>query len=112
MAASRFVRNILIYTNPGAALLCARNSISQSMAECDYNVLWAGGAAPRIHGIGDGSLSEWRKRGFDRNSLVADPLLIDAENGDYRLHPDSPAFTLGFQPIDVEQIGLQNGNAD
>ena len=109
---NRFVRNILTYTNPGAALLCARNSISQSMAECDYNVLWAGGAAPRIHGNGDGSLSEWRKRGFDRNSLVADPLLIDAENGDYRLHPDSPAFTLGFQPIDVEQIGLQNGNAD
>ena len=36
---------------------------------------------------------------------MADPLFVDVENGDYRLRPESPAFSLGFQPIPVEKIG-------
>ena len=51
------------------------------------------------------SLDEWRKMGFDVHSLVVDPLFVDPEHDDYRLKPESPAFKLGFQPIDFSQIG-------
>jgi hypothetical protein len=45
--------------------------------------------------------------GYDEHSLVADPMFVDPEHDDYRLAPESPAFRLGFQPIDVEQIGIR-----
>ncbi|MFH1009170.1 MAG: right-handed parallel beta-helix repeat-containing protein [Candidatus Latescibacterota bacterium] len=44
---------------------------------------------------------------YDVNSLVADPLFVDAANGDYRLQAESPALTLGFQPIDIAKIGVR-----
>ncbi len=50
----------------------------------------------------------WQDAGWDKNSLVADPMFIDAEHDDYRLKPESPAITkLGFKPIPVELIGLR-----
>ena len=54
------------------------------------------------------ALDEWQSlqtRGFDRHSVMADPLFVDANKDDYRLKPDSPALRLGFQPIPVEKIG-------
>jgi len=47
----------------------------------------------------------WQALGMDRHSVIADPLFVDAENGDYRLQPDSPALKLGFKPIPVDKIG-------
>jgi hypothetical protein len=49
---------------------------------------------------------DWKTLGFDQHSLVVDPQFVDVENGDYRLCPESPAFSLGFQPIPVGKIGL------
>ena len=42
---------------------------------------------------------------MDRHSLVADPRFVAADQDDYRLRRDSPAWKLGFQPIPVEKIG-------
>jgi hypothetical protein len=52
------------------------------------------------------SLAAWQKQGFDRNSLVADPRFVDLAHDNYALKPDSPAFQLGFQPIDTSRVGL------
>jgi hypothetical protein len=50
----------------------------------------------------------WQDAGWDKNSLIADPLFVDAEHDDYRLKPESPALLkLGFKPIPVSQIGLR-----
>ena len=54
---------------------------------------------------GEFSWEAWKKLGFDRNSIVADPRFVDADNDDYRLLPDSPALKLGFRPIPIEKIG-------
>jgi hypothetical protein len=51
----------------------------------------------------------WKAAGWDRNSLVADPLFENAAKNDYRLKPESPAITrLGFKPLPIEKMGLIN----
>ena len=51
--------------------------------------------------------SSWQAEGWDKNSLVADPLFVDWKNDDFRLKPESPAFKLGFEAIPVEKIGIR-----
>jgi len=48
------------------------------------------------------TLAEWREKGYDINSIIADPLFMDPENGDYRVKPTSPALELGFQNFDMD----------
>ena len=55
--------------------------------------------------VGPCSLQEWRERGHDHNSIIADPLFAAPETNDFRLQPGSPAFKLGFHPIDVGSVG-------
>ena len=37
--------------------------------------------------------------------LLADPLFVDLDGGDYRFRAESPALRLGIQPIDVSRAG-------
>lgn len=99
-----FTRNIVYYADPKAALLAARPSAKASISACDYNLYFLDAKVePQVRGIG--TLADWKKLGFDEHSLLADPLFVDIKNGDYRLRPESPAFSLGFVPIPVEKIG-------
>jgi hypothetical protein len=41
--------------------------------------------------------SAWRPWANDKDSLEADPALSILKRDDYRLRPDSPAYTLGFE---------------
>lgn len=57
--------------------------------------------------LGDRSISfdklswqEWQQQGMDRNSIIADPLFINPEGGDFRLQPNSPALKMGFKSLD------------
>ncbi len=49
----------------------------------------------------------WQAEGWDKNSIVADPLFVDWKNDDWRLKRKSPAFKLGFKKIPVEKIGIR-----
>ena len=69
----------------------------------DYNLYWQASGQP-IQFVKE-SLAEWQKRGQDVHSLVADPLFVDPEHGDFTLKPGSPAAKIGFQPIDMSQMG-------
>jgi hypothetical protein len=47
----------------------------------------------------------WQMAGADTHSVVADPLLVDPDHGDFTLQPESPALKLGFEPIPFREIG-------
>jgi hypothetical protein len=65
-------------------------------------------AAMRFAGA---TLEEWRARGHDANSIVADPLFENARELDFRLKPESPALKMGFRPIDLSQVGPRKRGA-
>ncbi len=50
-------------------------------------------------------LAGWQALGLDRHMLVADPGFVDLAGRDLRLRPGSPAFALGFRPIDLSDVG-------
>jgi len=52
--------------------------------------------------------TSWQAEGWDKNSLIADPQFVDWQHDDFRLHPDSPAFKLGFETIPIEKIGVRS----
>ncbi len=60
------------------------------------------GGKPRMFGK---TFEEWQQQGQDTESIVADPLFVNAENYDFRLRPNSPALKLGFKPIDLSTVG-------
>jgi parallel beta-helix repeat protein len=69
----------------------------------DKNVYWQVGGKPfDFAGL---SLDDWRAKGQDKDSLIADPLFMNPDKDDFRLKPGSPAFKLGFKPIDLATVG-------
>jgi hypothetical protein len=51
------------------------------------------------------TMDEWRALGQDRHSIVADPGFKDLAGRDFTLADDSPAYEIGFQPIDLSDVG-------
>ncbi len=76
----------------------------------DRNVYWKPGGA-EISFAGK-SFTGWQEAsGNDRNSVVADPLFIAPEKGDWTLRPNSPALKLGFIPFDWKLAGVTGDSA-
>ncbi len=51
------------------------------------------------------SWDQWRARGLDLHSIIADPQFVNPSRGDFRLKPGSPALKIGFHPIDTSTVG-------
>lgn len=49
-----------------------------------------------------------QKLGVEYGSVSRDPLFLDFANGDLNLKPESPAWKLGYQPLDLSTVGLQS----
>jgi len=45
--------------------------------------------------------------GFEDGSIIADPMFKDYKNNDYTLLPESPAFKMGFEAIDMSDVGAR-----
>jgi parallel beta-helix repeat protein len=106
---NRVFRNIFFYRNDSADLYNSSGKLPPvPQLQSDYNILWhASGAAfyDKDHLTPEGTLQKWQAAGFDRNSVIADPLFTDPTKGDYSLRQDSPALKLGFVPIPTDRIG-------
>ena len=69
----------------------------------DYNLYFQASAEPVT--FKSWSFEEWKARGNDLHSLIADPLFVDPDNGNFNLKPGSPALKIGFKPIDISKVG-------
>jgi parallel beta-helix repeat protein len=76
----------------------------------DHNLYWReGGGEIRCGSL---SWSEWQAKGTDPHSLVADPLFVAPDKGDFRLKPGSPALKLGFVPIESAARASESPHGD
>ena len=69
----------------------------------DHNLYWNGGKAFTFDE--KFTFDAWKARGYDANSIIADPLFENADKDDYRLKPNSPALALGFKLFDYSTAG-------
>jgi hypothetical protein len=101
-----FVNNIVYYD----AGILVGGALGNYKYKCDRNVYFDArpNSKPNIEGM---PLEQWQARGQDRNSIVADPRFVDVQHDDFRLRPDSPAFKLGFKPIDLSTVGPRKRTA-
>ena len=53
------------------------------------------------------TLDQWRQRGHDQHSRIADPQFLAPGENDFRLKQNSPALKLGFKPVDPAEIGVR-----
>ncbi len=97
-----FERNIVYFDN-GKLL---KGGWTNDKFDMDRNLYWDASHPDGEIKFGDATFAQWQARGHDRNSLIADPKFVAPDRFDFRLQPDSPAFRLGFVPIDPNQIGL------
>jgi parallel beta-helix repeat protein len=108
MSGNVFCRNLISWKSPDAKLANFR-SFSFDHNQSDSNLVWHFNLPLRMTGFPKiaetNQWAEWRARGLDRSTVIADPEFVAPEKDDYRLRPGSPAFRLGFVPIPVEKIG-------
>ena len=73
------------------------------------NCYWTVPNAPKFPPENKLSFAQWQALGMDTNSVVADPLISDAQASNFLLQPGSPALQLGFEQLDLSHIGPVGG---
>jgi hypothetical protein len=91
-----FERNI-VYWERGP-VLAPDGDWSELKADFDRNLYWRTEDPDAIEFAGN-TWGQWRARGADAHSRIADPRFLNPGRGDFRLAPDSPALGLGFTPL-------------
>jgi hypothetical protein len=98
--------NNLVYFDSGELL---GSNWSNDRFLADFNLYFDArpGATPQSMKFSGTSLEQWRARGHDVHSMIADPLFVAPEKNDFRLKDNSPALKIGFHPIDLSQVGVR-----
>ena len=76
-----------------------------STRELSRNLASANSLLFRSTRVAGASWDQWRARGHDQTSLVADPKFVDPDAFNLTLQSNSPAIKLGFKPIDLSRVG-------
>jgi hypothetical protein len=93
------VERTIVYWTSGSPL--TRSTAAN--VRFDHNVY--GGIAEKGFRVSKMTWQQWRAAGQDKNSVIADPMFVDAAKDDFRLRPESPAKQVGFEPFDISDVG-------
>lgn len=95
-----FVGNILYIDNDGKVL---GGNWSTPQAVIDRNLYFNASGKPLD--FAGATWKQWRERGLDAHSLVANPGFLCPAKGNFNLRRGSPASKIGFTPWDFGDIG-------
>ncbi|MHB8952185.1 MAG: right-handed parallel beta-helix repeat-containing protein [Pirellulaceae bacterium] len=108
---STFRRNIIYLTQGdlfipmGERSLDERLAAGQPLGEWNKNLYWHTQGQDQLR-FYRRDFAEWQALGLDTDSLIADPKFVDPAQRDFQLTAESPAFGLGFQPLNIREVGL------
>jgi hypothetical protein len=95
-----FARNIVVWSE---GPLVKEHDWPNFTTLWDYNLYYQERGEPVI--FLKYTFDQWKARGLDEHSIIADPLFVDAKKGNFALKAGSPALRLGFRPIDLSTVG-------
>jgi hypothetical protein len=105
---SRIQRNILLSTKGDTAILWEGAMAIASwgasyLRECDadFNLYFS----PANTSWASTFLAEKRAEGVELSSIEADPRIERPGARDFRIPPDSPAWSIGFEPFSLDDVG-------
>jgi len=103
--------NNIVYFNSGDVL---GQNWTNNQYVMDWNIYWDArpGFRPEDLRFGGATLAQWRERGHDAHSIVADPLFVAPDRDDFRLRPGSQALKLGFKSVDLRTVGVRPRKQD
>ena len=71
----------------------------------DYNCYWdVRTKNPKFHD--DLLFTDWQKHGYDKHSIVADPLFVNPLQFDFRFKNNAIARKIKFKPFDYSKAGV------
>ena len=95
-----FERNI-VYWPKGDAVVGSWDNYNVAF---DRNLYWRTDGKDDFR-LGNLTLAQWREKGLDVHSVVADPGFVAVDKDDFNLRLDSPAIRAGFVPFDQSTVG-------
>ena len=94
------------YANSGDVF--ARNIVMGAYRPAIMNVAkWGKQVDFNLFTTTEADRTAFADQGCDANSLVGDPLFVDAAQGDFRVKDGSPALKLGFVNFPMDQFGVR-----
>jgi len=73
----------------------------------DYNTYYR--VRPGSPSFAGASFEQWKQRGNDVHSILADPEFVAVHLRNFALRPSSPALKQGFEPVDLSTVGPRPG---
>jgi len=112
-AKGRFQRNIVYTSSDAVKFLLNMRGASLDQFDADFNIFYSAGnpagSAAFVEELKKQAGAQKTASGKilrHQQTVSADPLFVDPAKKDFRLRPDSPAWKMGFKPIDMAGIGL------
>jgi hypothetical protein len=96
-------RNLIYYVEGQAIGNYGGGRWGRDICAFNRNLYWNASGEPVL--FANRGFTEWQVAGQDVDSLIADPLFVDPEHGDFRLKSGSPAAKIGFEPWDMSAVG-------
>lgn len=107
---NRFTRNVVVFKNGESSLFYhAGNWANSMLSQSDRNLFWNAQGAPFFQGAKTtprGPMKMWQAAGFDKGSMIADPMFMNPAQDIFQPANASPAKQLGFENIPLDKIGL------
>lgn len=108
-----FERNIVVTNGEPLFIGGYGADLGEDDLTTDLNLFWdLADEGPTFGATGRDSKSRdsmdrktWEDRGHDHHSIVVDPSFSNLESRDFALLEDSPAYEIGFESVDLSDVG-------
>lgn len=107
---SNFYENNILYSSGVPMHRFEKPQLAEMNFICRSNIMYDKKRESEIVYVNEDGFREFEEiqgKGIELNSIIADPLFKDAENYDFTLSENSPAFTVGFKRIDMSHVGVR-----